>query len=1074
MKRELAFVLQTQCDLPAGLSPGRTRASKGRVPSGGSNNDGGSRKKLKAESNGLVAIDADQEKVTASQGSDVLLGVYRRTRRNKGAVIIDQSKCNLDEALSREELRDGSEKPVETVIICETKCNLDKGSSKEELRNGGEKPYVSEGGSEVVPVAVETVVVDGIKCNLDEGSSKQELRDGCEKPCVSEGGAEVAPMAVDESNEVKNVEDDEGVKINDLSSNEVANDVNNEVSNGVLVEAPRRFTRSTMNNAEGSSSENGFFLSAEANVGSVDCATGTKTKILELKMSKKIGLQSRPTTTKELLSTGLLEGYPVVYNGGNKHKAAVLRGTIKDIGILCFCRLCKGSRVVSPGVFEIHACKSYRRAAQYICLENGRNLLEVVKACQDSSLNMLEETIRNLIGSLPEKGPLSCHNCKRSFLATTAEKVELLCPSCVALKNSEPAIAETTDTNARSLSPILPVRRSTRSASVIIPLEDKNQESVIKDRSLNQALSPKSPGTSSMRILSHKKNQGRIKKNSSGSPSVSQPIASASALSSSKTNSQGKTTKKVVKPGSARKANIGASVWISSQHQGQSNITKKSAKAILSPRSSKSASLHLSAVDKSKWKITKKLGLHKLVFEDGGLPDGTEVAYYSRGKVVDINKVFMFINVNEQVSASQFEAHAGWASRKKPYQYIYTSNGVSLHEFAISLLKGRKHYEKDNDDLCIICADGGNLLLCDVCPRAFHIECASLTSIPRGKWYCQYCQNMFQREKFVEFNENALAAGRVSGVDPIEQITKRCIRIVKNPEDAEVIACVLCRGYNFRKSGFGSFTVIVCDQCEKEYHVGCLKKHNMADLQELPKGKWFCCMDCERIFSALQKLLIRGEEKIPDSLLDVMKKKHEEKVPDTPTDFDVRWRVLSGKIASPETRLFLSKAVAIFHDCFDPIVDSATGRDFIPSMVYGRNIRGQDFAGMYCAVLTLNSRVVSAGIFRVFGQEIAELPLVATSSDNQGKGYFQVLFSCIERLLAFLNVKWLVLPAAHEAESIWTQKFGFERMPVEQLSNFRKTCWQMLTFTGTSMLQKMVPPCRIIDQLVVDVAMESS
>lgn len=32
-------------------------------------------------------------------------------------------------------------------------------------------------------------------------------------------------------------------------------------------------------------------------------------------------------------------------------------------------------------------------------------------------------------------------------------------------------------------------------------------------------------------------------------------------------------------------------------------------------------------------------GLHKLVFEDGGLPDGTEVAYYSRGKVVDINSI---------------------------------------------------------------------------------------------------------------------------------------------------------------------------------------------------------------------------------------------------------------------------------------------------------------------------------------------------------------------------------------------------------------------------------------------------
>lgn len=69
-------------------------------------------------------------------------------------------------------------------------------------------------------------------------------------------------------------------------------------------------------------------------------------------------------------------------------------------------------------------------------------------------------------------------------------------------------------------------------------------------------------------------------------------------------------------------------------------------------------------------------------------------------------------------------------------------------------------------------------------------ECASLTSIPRGKWYCNYCENMFQKEKFV--NANAVAAGRVSGVDPIEQITKRCIRIVKNI-GSEVTGCALCR-----------------------------------------------------------------------------------------------------------------------------------------------------------------------------------------------------------------------------------------------------------------------------------------
>lgn len=78
-----------------------------------------------------------------------------------------------------------------------------------------------------------------------------------------------------------------------------------------------------------------------------------------------------------------------------------------------------------------------------------------------------------------------------------------------------------------------------------------------------------------------------------------------------------------------------------------------------------------------------------------------------------------------------------------------------------------------------------------------------------------------------------------------------------------------------------------------------------------------------------------------------------------------------------------------------------------------RNISGQEFGGMYCIVLIVkyvtfaavlifhiallfghidmdvsylhSSVVISAGLLRIFGRNVAELPLVATSREYQGK-----------------------------------------------------------------------------------------
>ncbi|XP_020598610.1 increased DNA methylation 1-like, partial [Phalaenopsis equestris] len=79
-----------------------------------------------------------------------------------------------------------------------------------------------------------------------------------------------------------------------------------------------------------------------------------------------------------------------------------------------------------------------------------------------------------------------------------------------------------------------------------------------------------------------------------------------------------------------------------------------------------------------------------------------------------------------------------------------------------------------------------------------------------------------------------------------------------------------------------------------------------------------------------------------------------------------------------------SNFVGYVQESFDPIVDPISGRDLIPSLVYGRNTRNQDFGGVYCMVLTVESSVISAGLLRVLGCDVAELPLVATKRENQG------------------------------------------------------------------------------------------
>ena len=44
-------------------------------------------------------------------------------------------------------------------------------------------------------------------------------------------------------------------------------------------------------------------------------------------------------------------------------------------------------------------------------------------------------------------------------------------------------------------------------------------------------------------------------------------------------------------------------------------------------------------------------------------------------------------------------------------------------------------------EACEVCGEVGKVLLCDTCPRVFHLSCVDppLSEVPEGDWSCDFC-----------------------------------------------------------------------------------------------------------------------------------------------------------------------------------------------------------------------------------------------------------------------------------------------------------------------------------------------
>lgn len=285
-----------------------------------------------------------------------------------------------------------------------------------------------------------------------------------------------------------------------------------------------------------------------------------------------------------------------------------------------------------------------------------------------------------------------------------------------------------------------------------------------------------------------------------------------------------------------------------------------------------------------------------------------------------------------------------------------------------------------NCDVCCVCHWGGDLLLCDGCPSAFHHSCLGLSSLPEEElWFCPCC------------------------------------------------CCDICGSME----SLGNSKLMTCEQCQRRFHLKCLKEEPCL----VSCRGWFCSSQCSRVFSALQNLLgckiAVGDEDLVWTLM---------RAPDEYEHYD------------DEQISKLDSAVKILHQGFEPTKDPNSGRDLVEELIFRRDRTGVG-RGFYTVLIERNNEPVTVAAMRV-DKDVAEIPLVATLPNYRRCGMCSVLMNELEKQMTQMGVCRLVLPAAAEVVTTWTERFGFSVM--ESSERLEVVKHGMLDFVGTVMCHKFL------------------
>ncbi|KAI1901938.1 hypothetical protein AGOR_G00039570 [Albula goreensis] len=142
-------------------------------------------------------------------------------------------------------------------------------------------------------------------------------------------------------------------------------------------------------------------------------------------------------------------------------------------------------------------------------------------------------------------------------------------------------------------------------------------------------------------------------------------------------------------------------------------------------------------------------------------------------------------------------------------------------------------YETDHQDYCEVCQQGGEIILCDTCPRAYHMVCLDpdMEKAPEGTWSCPHCEKEgVQWEAREDVSEG-------------EEDNDADSRMETEEDDHHMEFCRVCKDGG---------ELLCCDSCPSSYHIHCLN----PPLPEIPNGEWICprCT-CPPMKGKVQKIL---------------------------------------------------------------------------------------------------------------------------------------------------------------------------------------------------------------------------